>query len=327
MIDKFINKIFNTNESNFDEIALEIFYYQAKNNPVYKSFIDASGINCLNIDSIEKIPFLPISFFKTHQVLVGNLEYQTVFISSGTSSDQSARHYVYSTELYKESFLRTFKRFFGEPEDYCILALLPSYLERGNSSLVYMVNELIQQSEHNGSGFYLYDFASLNTKIEIVKKTKAKIIFLGVAFALIDFCSDYQPDLSGHITIETGGMKGRKREMMREELHEILCKSFNQENIYSEYGMTELLSQAYSLNDGVFNSANWMRVMSRDRYDPYNILDDCETGLLNIIDLSNVASCSFIATDDVGFSMNTTQFKVTGRADFSPLRGCNLMYE
>jgi len=326
MIDKFIKKVFDINAENFEEIALEVFNFQAVNNPVYQEFLRVLRVNPNNIIQLSQIPFLPISFFKTHKILIKNLNHKMIFESSGTSGDQTSKHYIYDVEIYRKSLINTFNMFYGDVENYTILALLPSYLERKHSSLIFMVDELMKMTNSKDSGFYLDEWDILNDKLVKLIKRKQRVIFIGVSFALLDFSELYQPDLSDIIVMETGGMKGRGIEIPRDQLHEILKSRFKVKNIHSEYGMTELLSQAYSSGDGIFKTCPWMKVMIRNQYDPFEILQNNEPGLINIIDLANIGSCSFIATDDVGLCLSDESFKVLGRSDIAPVRGCNLLY-
>jgi phenylacetate-coenzyme A ligase PaaK-like adenylate-forming protein len=282
------------------------------------------------VDSIEKIPFLPISFFKTHQVKTTDFTPQIIFESSGTTGVSTSRHLVKSAALYKSSFLKTFNLFYGNPSQWCILALLPGYLERNNSSLVYMVNELIHQTNNEGSGFYLNEHEKLFqalVKNEIMEKPT---LLIGVTYALLDFAQQYSLKLQNTVVMETGGMKGKKEEITREEMHDELKKRLGLSIIHSEYGMTELLSQAYSKGEGRFFCPSWMKILIREYNDPFAVKAGCDqkkpvNGLINIIDLANLYSCSFIATDDVGRLHVDNSFEVMGRRDLSDLRGCSLL--
>ena len=324
-------KIFSTTAAGFEQWALEIFQYQYRENPVYHDYTKAIGLNAGSVNAIAKIPFLPAGFFKTHEVKTGLFEPEKIFESSGTTQTISSKHYVESTALYIESFTRCFEIFYSHPAQWCIIGLLPSYLERTNSSLAFMVNELIRQSGHPQSGFYLDDYKKLAATLKSLEKQKQKTLLLGVTFALLDFAEKFPMDLKFTTVMETGGMKGRRQEMTRMEVHEILKQAFRQDEIHSEYGMTELLSQAYSKKDGIFQCPPWMKVMIRDEEDPLTISTPrFETvapiaGAINIIDLANVHSCSFIATDDVGKLNADGSFEVLGRMDGSDLRGCSLM--
>jgi phenylacetate-coenzyme A ligase PaaK-like adenylate-forming protein len=315
------------NDEQFLELALEIFRFQADQNPVYKAYIDHLGIRPDTIETLEDIPFLPIEFFKEHKVVTGDYKPAQIFESSGTTGTNTSKHYICDLQLYHRSFTSTFKQFYGDPSTYCILALLPSYLERKHSSLVYMANELISLSRHPGSGFYLDDYKSLILQLETLEKENQSTLLLGVSFALLDLAEQLPIELKNTIVMETGGMKGRREELTRQELHERLSLSFRQGAIHSEYGMTELLSQAYSKKDGIFHKPPWMKVLIRDPYDPLSIMSRGSSGGINIIDLANLYSCSFIATQDIGKLAQDGGFEVLGRFDNSDIRGCNLMLE
>jgi hypothetical protein len=322
-------KIFNIkNDSDFDACALRIFRYQFSNNPVYHSFISSLGRNPSEVSTPDNIPFLPVEFFRNHKVTTGNLPAEMIFESSGTTGFLPGSHYVNDLSLYEESFLGAFRLFYGEPEEFLIAALLPSYTEREGSSLVYMADNLIRRSNDPLSGFYRESTSGLLNVINQRRSENRKILLLGVSFALLDLAENSAPDLSGVIVMETGGMKGRRKELTRSELHSILKEKFNVSSIHSEYGMTELLSQAYSKGDGVFYSPSWMKVKLRDPQDPLSLLDEHgKTGGINIIDLANINSCSFIATGDLGKIHDDGGFEVLGRFDNSDIRGCNLMAE
>lgn len=322
-------KIFQLkDDSEFNSLALEIFHLQANENEVYKNYISHLKIRPLDIKELKDIPFLPIHFFKSQRVITGNKEPQTIFTSSGTSGTGTSRHYITDLSLYNESFLSSFQAFYGNPDEFYILALLPSYLERSGSSLIYMVNELIKKSQSNIGGFYLDEHDKLIEKIQhLKKKNDRKILLLGVSFALLDMIENETFDLSNVIVMETGGMKGRKEEITREELHKILGKKMNTPTIHSEYGMTELLSQAYSSGSGIFQGPPWMRILIRDPYDPFQIFSVGRSGGINIIDLANINSCAFIETQDLGKLLGKNQFEVLGRFDHSEVRGCNLLLE
>jgi len=313
-------------QDDFRKSALEIFRYQAEYNKVYSDFINHLRIDRESINSPEKIPFLPIEFFKSHKIITGKASPVNVFESSGTAGMSSSRHYITNPEIYKESYLTAFRYFYGEPSDYLIAALLPSYIEKGNSSLVFMMEGLIENSRNQFSGFYLNNDVQMLERIGKAKKKGERIILLGVSFALLDLAEKYSPDLSEVIVMETGGMKGRRKEMTREELHSVLKKNFNVDRIHSEYGMTELLSQAYSKGEGLFFSPPWERIFIRDAYDPLSMNTRTgATGGINIIDLANINSCSFIATSDLGRLHENGCFEVLGRLDSSDIRGCNLL--
>lgn len=322
----FKSKIFNiSNNKEFQEIALEVFRYQFNNIKVYNEYVTLLGINPNSVDTIEKIPFLPIQFFKTHDVIGNNLSPEIVFTSSGTTGTETSKHQVSDVSLYVDSFTKGFELFYGKPSDYCILALLPAYLERTGSSLVYMVDELIKQSNNPNSGFFLNQYDELVDLLIKLNTSGQKCLLIGVTFALLDLAEKYNLNLSHTIVMETGGMKGRRKEMIREELHSILCKSFGVEAIHSEYGMTELLSQAYSNGNGIFRCPPWMKILVRDPYDPLHSKTTASSGAINVIDLANVNSCSFIQTQDMGKLFADGSFEVMGRMDNAPIRGCNLL--
>jgi len=321
------DKIFSVSNNNFEPLALEIFYYQSSQNPVYKDYLHFLNINPKDLQKVDQIPFLPIELFKNHKIITGNGNPEVIFESSGTTGTIPSRHYVTDAAIYDQSLLHGFKHFFGDPEQYTFLALLPSYLERKTSSLTYMMQKLMNMSHNEDNGFYLYEHDILADKMERLIKQNKKIFFIGVSFALLDFADKHHPDLSNAIIMETGGMKGRRKELIRDELHGILKSSFNTPHIMSEYGMTELLSQAYARHDGLFEAPPWMRLMIRDANDPFAWLPSGQTGGLNIIDLSNINSCSFVATQDLARQTADGRFEIMGRFDNSDLRGCSLMYE
>lgn len=318
------HKIFGVNNDNFEGLSLEIFQFQSINNPIYKAYLEALKVDPLSIHSIKEIPFLPIRFFKSHSVKTTAFDPAATFESSGTTGSINSRHLVRDLLLYEESFTRGFELFYGSIKKYCIIGLLPAYLERQHSSLVYMVDKLMQLSEHPQSGFYLYDHEKLFAVLSELEKRNQKVLLLGVTFALLDFADKFSLRLNHTSIMETGGMKGRREEMIREEVHEKLCKRFGVTRIHSEYGMTELLSQAYSKGNGVFNCPLWMKVMVRDDEDPL-LVKEHGSGVINVIDLANVYSCSFIATDDAGRINADGSFEILGRVDGSDLRGCSLM--
>ena len=322
------NKIFNIRSpKDFETLALEVFQYQAKNNKTYSKYINHLEITPGNIHQLDQIPFLPIEFFKTFKIITGTDTPGIIFTSSGTTGTGTSRHYVTDTSWYRESFNRTFHYFYGNPEQYCLLALLPFYLEREGSSLIYMMNYLIRNSKNPESGFYLDKPDLLAEKIVRLREQKQKILLFGVSFALLNLAEKYKPDLSGQIVMETGGMKGIREEIIREELHEILNKAFNTKVIHSEFGMTELLSQAYSKGNGIFHTPPWMKVQIRDGYDSLSYIENGRSGGINVIDLANFYSCSFIETKDLGRLLPNGGFEVSGRFDSSDIRGCNLMVE
>jgi len=319
------DKIFSSSGS-FEALTMEIFHYQYMHNDLYRSYVNILGIEPADINSVTQIPFLPVGFFKTHQVKSGVFEPAVVFESSGTTNTGNSRHFVKDVSLYESSFTNGFKIFYGDPAGWCILALLPSYLERKNASLVYMAEKLIEKSGHPCSGFYLNEFEELYALLTEMEKQKQKTLLLGTTFALLDFSERKPLPLRHTIIMETGGMKGRREEMTREEVHVRLKKAFGAAKIHSEYGMTELLSQAYSLSGGRFSTPPWMKVFVRDEEDPLALyVQSNTTGAINIIDLANVHSCAFIATDDVGMIHPDGSFEVLGRMDGSDLRGCSLM--
>jgi phenylacetate-coenzyme A ligase PaaK-like adenylate-forming protein len=318
----FKNKLFRVNDKTFEKFAINLFHFQASNNLVYRDYLQFLDLNPLKINSIKNIPFLPITFFKNKKILTEVSDSQKVFTSSGTTGVQVSRHYVYDLKVYEESALKAFKLFYGSPEQYSFFCLLPGYLERSGSSLVYMANLLVKKSGDPNSGFYLYDYDVLREKLEIAKKTGKKVFLLGVSFALLEMAQKFPTNLNGAIIMETGGMKGRGKELSRNELHKILKNAFNVDTIHSEYGMTELLSQAYAFQSGVYKFPPWAKALTRDVYDPFQA---AETGILQIIDLVNIYSVSFIETQDIGRIHQDGSFEVLGRMDNSDLRGCNLM--
>lgn len=323
------DKIFSVSEDSFEQLALDIFRFQYQNNPVYHSYVNALQIDSTKVRSIDGIPFLPINFFKTHKIQTGEFESEVVFDSSGTTQSIKSYHYVKNTGIYRESFTKSFEMMFGPIQDWCIIGLLPSCLERENSSLVYMVNNLIKDSGSVQSGFYLNDpiairFEKLIEVLTELENRKQKTLLIGVTFALLDFAEKYQLPLTHTLIMETGGMKGRREELTRMEVHEILKKAFGKEEINSEYGMTELLSQSWSKGKGKFICPPWMKIVIREEEDPFEIKKE-GNGAINIIDLANVYSCSFIATDDAGRINADKTIEILGRLDGSDLRGCSLL--
>mgnify|MGYP002071995977 CR=1 FL=1 len=310
-------------------MALEVFRFQHQHNTVYRQYCDVLGINAASIHTIDKIPFLPISFFKTHTIQTTAFEPEVIFESSGTTQTINSRHWVKDTGLYQRSFTTAFNLFYGNPAQWCIIALLPSYLERQHSSLVMMADELIGQSGHPKSGFYLYDFEKLAATLQALEAAGQQTLLLGVTFALLDFAEAFPMPLQHSIIMETGGMKGRKEELTRQQVHAILNAAFSTTAIHSEYGMTELLSQAYAKEKGLFTTPPWMKVLLRAEDDPFEVKDAPEvnhsSGAINIIDLANLYSCSFIATDDAGRLYPDGSFEVLGRLDNSDIRGCSLL--
>jgi len=312
-------------EKDFETAAMNVFKFQFENNAVYRSFCDLLYKHPSDVKSIKDIPFLPIQFFKSHKVLSGSSPIEKVFSSSGITGSSTSKHYVSDISLYEKSFLKGFEQFYGKIEDYVVLALLPSYLEREGSSLIYMVDTLIEKSQHEESGFYLKNISELKNTLLKLESERRETLLIGVSFALLDLVESYNFKLKHTIVMETGGMKGRRKELVRSELHRILKKGFGVDGIHSEYGMTELLSQAYSRGNGVFLCPKWMKVFTRDPEDALSLLYSNKTGGINVIDLANVNSCSFIATQDLGKIHSDGTFEVVGRFDNSDIRGCNLM--
>jgi phenylacetate-coenzyme A ligase PaaK-like adenylate-forming protein len=309
----------------FEKMALKVFRFQYDHNVVYQEFCQFLKKDKTNVKAIVDIPFLPIQFFKSRKVLSSQSPIEITFSSSGTTGMINSRHYVTDLTYYEQSFRTAFSQFYGSAENYVILALLPSYLERDGSSLIYMVNDLIKNSNHPESGFYLNNYDELIEKLELLDNSGQNVILLGVTYALLDLIEKKKFQLNNTIIMETGGMKGKRKEMIREELHTILRDGFGVQAIHSEYGMTELLSQAYSFGDGVFECPPWMTILIRDTEDALTYLPDGKTGGLNVIDLANLNSCSFIATQDLGKKNPNHSFEVLGRFDASDIRGCNLM--
>lgn len=319
------NEIFKIKTSKeFERLSIEVFRFQYENIPVYQSFCNLLNTNLSEVKAIADIPFLPIQFFKSHKIIAKNISEETVFTSSGTTGSTTSKHYVSNLKLYETSFLRAFEMQYGNPADFVILALLPSYLEREGSSLIYMVEKLIDKSQNPHSGFYLYEMDALIEKLEVLEKKGQKTLLIGVSYALLDLIEKRKFQLKNTIVMETGGMKGRRKEMIKEELHAVLKAGFGVAEIHSEYGMTELLSQAYSKGDGIFNCPPWMQILTRDTEDALSYTIG-RTGGINVIDLANLYSCSFIATQDLGKAFPDGSFEVLGRFDSSDIRGCNLM--
>ncbi len=320
------DSIFNIqSEADFTKSALMVFKHQFKHNKVYRSFCDLLYIHPSDVKTIDQIPFLPIQFFKTHEVLSSTDKIQEIFSSSGTTGSVTSKHLVTDLLWYETSYLKGFECFYGDIKDYTVLALLPNYLDRKGSSLVYMVDDLIKKSKHTESGFYLNNIDELAKKLIKLDKKDKKVLLIGVSFALLDLIEQYKFNLKNTIVMETGGMKGRRKELIRNELHTILSGGFRVEKIHSEYGMTELLSQGYSKGNGVFKCPPWMRVLTRDTEDALTILPKEKSGGINVIDLANYNSCSFIATQDLGKVYTDNSFEIIGRFDNSDIRGCNLM--
>jgi hypothetical protein len=320
-------EILQSDGSNFNALALKIFQFQYNHVAIYKAYCNLMGKTPETVTEVKQIPFLPIQFFKTKKVITDGCTEQEVFESSGTTSSINSKHYVAQISLYHKSFMHCFNQQYGNPNKYCIIGLLPSYLERGKSSLVYMVDYLIQQSQHTNSGFYLNNFNDLQQVLQQTESVRQPTLLFGVTYALLDFAEAFPMRLQHTTLIETGGMKGRKKELLRTEVHQILQEQFKINAVHSEYGMTELLSQAYSTGKGVFTCPAHMRIFLREEDDPTTLKAPAalQTGCINIIDLANLYSCSFIATDDVGKLYENGQFEVTGRLQNSDIRGCGLM--
>lgn len=314
-----------SNQKQFEKIALKTFRYQYENNLVYQEFCDLLKTNVQKVKTLQQIPFLPIQFFKSHAVVTNNETPQAIFTSSGTTGMTTSQHLVTDVTLYEESYRRGFSQFYGNIENYVVLALLPSYLEREGSSLIYMVEDLIQLSNQPESGFYLNNHEELIEKLIALDSEGQNVILIGVTYALLDLIEKRKFQFQNTIIMETGGMKGKRKEMIREELHEQLCAGFGVSSIHSEYGMTELLSQAYSLGEGIFECPSWMQILIRDTEDALSYIANGKTGGINVIDLANRNSCSFIATQDLGKKYANGTFEVLGRFDNSDIRGCNLM--
>lgn len=322
------DRIFSVSDSlEFETLSLEIFNYQVRNCEVYGRFVSNLGIDIRGVKDLNSIPFLPIEFFKSQQVICGETDANTIFSSSGTTGMTQSMHYVKDIDIYIKSYRKTFSLFYGEISKYAVLALLPSYLEREGSSLIYMVNDLISLSKHQKSGYFLDNHDLLKQTLEELRAAETPTILIGVTYALLDFAENHSIKFPELIVMETGGMKGKRKEILRTELHEVLCAGFGVQRIHSEYGMTELLSQAYSKGSGIFQTPPWMKVRIRDINDPLTLLGNESTGGLNIIDLANIHSCSFIATQDLGKCYADGSFEVLGRFDHSDVRGCNLLVQ
>jgi hypothetical protein len=320
------NDIFTiSSKKEFEKLTLKVFRSQYDNNIVYQDFCKHLKKNKSNVKSVSEIPFLPIQFFKSHEVLSSFEKIQQTFTSSGTTGIQTSKHFVTDVSLYEESYRKAFSEFYGNIEDYSVLALLPSYLEREGSSLIYMIEDLIKSSNHPDSGFYLNNYDELIAKLIELDNSGQNVLLIGVTYALLDLIEKQKFQLKNTIIMETGGMKGKRKEMIREELHQILIEGFGVSVIHSEYGMTELLSQAYSLGNGVFECPPWMQTLIRDTEDALSYVSEGKTGGINVIDLANLNSCSFIATQDLGKKNPNHSFEVLGRFDNSDIRGCNLL--
>ena len=325
-----IHKVFSVEETSFNHLALDVYRFQYEHNPLYRQFADAIKRSPGQVLTYQQIPFLPIHFFKTHAVKTTAFEPELIFESSGTTGTLNSKHYLRHAQVYERSFLGTFRQFYGNPEEWCIIGLLPSYLERTNSSLVNMVNELIRLSGKEESGFYLYEYDRLRAVLKRLESSGTKTLLIGVTFALVDFAENNKLDLHHTVVMETGGMKGRKEEITRAAVHEMLKEKLGVVTVHSEYGMTELLSQAYARASGLFQTPSWMKVLIREEDDPLLIrseedIKEPAAGVINVIDLANIYSCAFIATDDAGKLYQDGSFEVTGRLDASDIRGCSLM--
>ena len=314
-----------SSQKQFEKIALKVFRFQYENNQVYREFCELLNVEKGSVKSLHQIPFLPIQFFKSHDVLSSTEPIQETFTSSGTTGIINSKHFITDVTLYEESYRNAFSEFYGNIENYAVLALLPSYLERTGSSLIYMVKDLIELSNNENSGFYLNNYDELIAKLVELDASGQNVILIGVTYALLDLIEQQKFQLKNTIIMETGGMKGKRKEIIREELHELLCNGFGVSSIHSEYGMTELLSQAYSLGNGIFECPNWMSILIRDTEDALSYIETGKTGGINVIDLANINSCSFIATQDLGKKYPNNSFEVLGRFDNSDIRGCNLM--
>ena len=317
-----------SNEQEFNDVALSVFLHQAEHCEIYKQYISHLNISVAEIKSYLDIPFLPISFFKTHAVTSSLKPIEISFSSSGTTGQITSKHLVQDLAIYEQSYNKAFQLFYGKADGYCILALLPSYLERDGSSLIYMVDDLLKQSTHPLSGYFLHNHDELFQTLQQLKSTGQKTLLIGVTYALLDFTEKYQVDFPELIVMETGGMKGKRKEMVRAELHQLLYSSFGVTHIHSEYGMTELLSQGYSKGNGIFECPPWMKILLRDTSDPLSILsENYTTGGINVIDLANINSCAFIATQDLGKLHGENKFEIMGRFDNADIRGCNLLVQ
>ena len=320
------NKIFDIkNYQEFEKQCMQLFEFQMDNNPVYSTYAEII-LKGKSLRNIKEMPFLPIEFFKSEQIICQGHKIEEIFLSSGTTGDQS-KHLVSDLSIYEYSFRKAFQLFYGDITEYCVLSLLPNYREREGSSLIYMVDDLIKSSQHPKSGFYLNDYERLSETILELEQDGQKTILFGVSYALLDLANQFPQQLKNTIIMETGGTKGKRKELLKEELHKILKSAFNLKNIHSEYGMTELLSQSYSKGDNIFKTPPWKKILIRDINDPLSILGDNKTGGINIIDLANIYSCPFIATQDLGKIYGDGTFSVLGRFDNSDVRGCNLLIQ
>lgn len=327
-MEELTNRIFQIKDKKeFERISLEVFSFQYNNNPIYNQWCNLLNRGPKNVKSLTDIPFLPISFFKTHRVVSFKNNTQLFFKSSGTTSSQTSKHYIYDIKLYEKSFTKSFETFFQKPENYCFIALLPNYISQENSSLIYMIDQFIRKSKYKESGFYNQSLEETALAIRNCEARQIKTILFGVSYALMDLVEKEKFNLKHTIVFETGGMKGKRKEIVRQALHKTLSEGFGTNSIASEYGMCELFSQAYSKQNGIFQTPNWMKILIRDTYNPLEIIGDNKTGAINVIDLANLYSCSFIATEDLGKSFHNNSFEVLGRIDNTTIRGCNLLYE
>ncbi|MEN5194850.1 acyl transferase [Sphingobacterium faecium] len=315
------------NQTEFNKICLDTFHFQMEHVRIYKKYVQYLNIKINTIDHYTKIPFLPIELFKTQEIIAADLQPEIIFTSSGTTGMTTSKHLVADKKVYEQSFRTAFEQFYGKMENIAILALLPSYLERTGSSLIYMINDLMQHSQQPESNYFLYNHEELYQTLLQLKTKGTKTLLFGVTFALLDFIEKYELSFPELIIMETGGMKGKRKEMVREEIHDLLCKSFQVSGIHSEYGMTELLSQGYSYGNGIFKHPNWMKILIRETNDPLTLATNKKTGAINVIDLANRYSCSFIATQDLGKIYDDGSFEVLGRFDQSDIRGCNLLVQ
>lgn len=320
-INNFKQTLFTITSSSFEDKALELFCYQAQNNPIYKEYLKLLKVNSSSVKTIEQIPFLPIEFFKYHKVITGENVYSHIFLSSGTTQQERSKHYIKDISFYLEISEKIFNTFYGDIEGYTLLALLPSYQENPQSSLIAMIDFFIKKSNNPDSGYIKTDFKEIKKLMQ-----KKPVILFGVTYALLDFAENNTEDVSDLIVIETGGMKGRREEMLKEQFYDVLRKALGLKNIHAEYGMTELLSQAYSKGDGIYECPPWMKVLTREINDPFAINNKLNSGGINIIDLANADSCAFIETKDIGSCLPDGRFKIMGRFDNSDVRGCNLLY-